>query len=671
MCEAQGCTEPLVQAPTGRPRHYCSTKCRKRANERKAPRSYSKALNQQRVSRADSEDGRASMRRPPERFLDEADDWVARLDAGAASQDDVAAEFDTSRANVSRWIAWMRDEMVTRAARAGWTAPTLIRLPSPDDPDYDAKLDEIVERFARFRGDFFQDEKGDPYQFPDHQRRWTRVFFHALATGGKQLVLSPPRHGKTALVAHICVFLICLVNPNIRILCVGGNEDIAAQTVAAILDLLENNERLIEAHAGPGGSFKPPNRSGKTWSQSKFTVGTRTVQGIKSPTMVAVGKGGKLLSRDADLIIGDDLDDPGSTYQPTARENTRHWFSVALSSRKTRSTAMFIIGSRQNVEDIYAHLLEAKGWGETAIVESAHNPECALDPDDVTIHTDCMLWRGNREVGYEWLLDEQHTYAATSGISTFRMVYLNQVGSDSTVIFNREDVEACRNWNRLLGDRSAVPARCDLIAGIDPAASGMQAAVLWAVDTEASKLYLLDLENERAGSIPHLVSIIRRWHADYGLMQWVYEANSQQLAWLSAREVVELRQTLGVRIREHTTGHNKNDNRYGVNSMAPWFEDQPGIGRRIDLPYGDVASRRATDMYVHQLRNYSPHNPTRGSGWKNDLVMAGWFPWESIKKRQQARLGEQSSPWERKRHNSYVAEFTAEAFRAPDFDFAA
>ncbi len=39
--------------------------------------------------------------------------------------------------------------------------------------------------------------------------------------------------------------------------------------------------------------------------------------------MVAVGKGGKILSRDCDLIIADDIEDHGTTIQPSAREQTR------------------------------------------------------------------------------------------------------------------------------------------------------------------------------------------------------------------------------------------------------------------------------------------------------------------------------------------------------------
>jgi hypothetical protein len=99
------------------------------------------------------------------------------------------------------------------------------------------------------------------------------------------MILSPPRHGKTDLLIHFVIWLICK-NPNIRILWVGGNEDIAKNAMGSVLDQLEFNELLIEEICGPGVKFKPKTKSAKSWSQSGFTVGTRTVTGIKSPTMV-------------------------------------------------------------------------------------------------------------------------------------------------------------------------------------------------------------------------------------------------------------------------------------------------------------------------------------------------------------------------------------------------
>ena len=152
---------------------------------------------------------------------------------------------------------------------------------------------------------------------------------------------------------------------------VGGNEDISKNSVSSVIDTLENNEKLKEDFCGPGGQFKPASRTGKSWSQNGFTVSTRTVSGIKSPTMIGIGRGGKILSRDCDIIIADDIEDHSSTMQPASRNNTKNWWTTTLGSRKEEHTAMVIIGSRQHPDDLYSALLENEAW-ET-IVEEAHD----------------------------------------------------------------------------------------------------------------------------------------------------------------------------------------------------------------------------------------------------------------------------------------------------------
>ena len=153
---------------------------------------------------------------------------------------------------------------------------------------------ESLKDFKEFRDRYFKTETGDLYETAEFHENWINNIVDAIENGKQQMILSPPRHGKTDLLTHFAVWQICK-NPNIRIMWVGGNEDIAKNAVGAVLDHLENNEQLNEEINGPGVKFQPKVRSGKSWSSGQFTIGTRTVTGIKSPTMVAVGKGGKIL----------------------------------------------------------------------------------------------------------------------------------------------------------------------------------------------------------------------------------------------------------------------------------------------------------------------------------------------------------------------------------------
>ena len=175
-----------------------------------------------------------------------------------------------------------------------------------------------------------------------------------------------------------------------------------------------------------------------TMTSTEFTVGTRTVPGIKSPTMVAVGKGGKILSRDCDLIIADDIEDHSSTMQPASRENTRNWWTTTLSSRKEEHTAMIVIGSRQHYDDLYSHLLDNESWETT--VEEAHDTACTKTDWNEEDHKDCMLWSSKRS--YKWLMDRKRAAETTGGRAIYEMVYLNVAIPEGLSLFSREEIEA-------------------------------------------------------------------------------------------------------------------------------------------------------------------------------------------------------------------------------------
>ena len=57
-----------------------------------------------------------------------------------------------------------------------------------------------------------------------------KVYSRNIENGGNLMILSPPRHGKTELLIHFAIWQICR-NPNVRIMWVGGNEDIAKNAV--------------------------------------------------------------------------------------------------------------------------------------------------------------------------------------------------------------------------------------------------------------------------------------------------------------------------------------------------------------------------------------------------------------------------------------------------------
>jgi hypothetical protein len=180
-------------------------------------------------------------------------------------------------------------------------------------------------------------------------------------------------------------------------------------------------------------------------------VNNVSIVGQKAPTMTAIGRQGKVLSRDVDFLIVDDLEDHDSTSLPSARTKTRNWWSTQLSSRKEEHTGLVVIGSRQHADDLYGWILagDSKIGGWRTIVNAAHDPDCELDPKDYDAHVDCMLFPEIRT--YRWLMEKktENEYLGTG--SNYEMVYLNAPVSESGMIFSVEVVEASKNLSRSIG----------------------------------------------------------------------------------------------------------------------------------------------------------------------------------------------------------------------------
>ena len=488
---------------------------------------------------------------------------------------------------------------------------------------------QSLQDFKDFRDRYFKTETGDLYETANFHEKWINNIVDAIENGKQQMILSPPRHGKTDLLTHFAVWQICK-NPNIRIMWVGGNEDIAKNSVGAVMDHLENNEQLNEEINGPGVKFQPKIRSGKSWSSGQFTIGTRTITGIKSPTMVAVGKGGKILSRDCDLIIADDIEDHGTTIQPSAREQTRQWWTTTLSSRKEEHTAVVVIGSRQHPEDLYNFLLENPEFEH--IVEEAHNTECTLPETEIEKHQDCMLWSSKRT--YKWLMSQKNNADTTGGRAIFEMVYLNKAFVEGITMFNSEDIDQCRDINRVVGH---IPAGTHLIAGLDPASTGYQACFLWAANPDTGQLYLVDIENEQGGGVIQAKKSIQKWYEKYGLSHWVIEENGFQKAIRQDEKIKDYCSRFGVYLEGHQTQKNKFDPIYGVGSMQQLFEQ-----KLINLPYGNTESETKSNIYRRQLIYFSSaaSKATKVKNYKSDVVMASWFPLKVIRRLGKERLAE-------------------------------
>ena len=597
ICSNKGCSNKFTARSNKK--IYCSDKCNRKAYYKR--KKQEEASTQMTVSRG-------------EHYEDYVKLYAEKVEKKLIQKQQVAKLLEVSNTIVTKMHEAYKVDKANLKKAEDWETPK--------------EALASLRKFEDFRDRYFKTETGEKYETADFHQKWINAILTAIDEGNEQMILSPPRHGKTDLLTHFAVWQICK-NPNVRIMWVGGNEEIAKNAVGSVLDHLEHNQKLIEDFCIPGQTFKPKNRSGKSWTAGQFTVATRTVTGIKSPTMVAVGKGGKILSRDSDLIIADDIEDHGTTIQPSAREQTRQWWTTTLSSRKEEHTAIVIIGSRQHPEDLYNFLLENPQMHK--IVEEAHSTECVKPETEFDEHTDCMLWESKRS--YKWLYSRLQAAETTGGKSIFEMVYLNKAFAEGIAMFDVEEIDNCRDANRVIGQ---VPAGVKLIAGLDPASTGYQAAFLWAVNTDTGKMYMIDIENQKGGGIIQARKTIKMWHEKYNLAHWVIEENGFQRAIRQDTELREYCARMGIYLEGHQTQKNKFDPIFGVGRMRELFKEQ-----LISLPYGSAESETKSNIYRRQLIYFSTGaSKQSGRNNKSDVVMASWFPMRVVRRLQKERLAE-------------------------------
>jgi predicted nucleic acid-binding Zn ribbon protein len=618
LCYAAGCHRPL---PKGRSK-FCSDRCSNRIAQQKkrAKKAGVEWTQEDDVLNIPSQKKNVSARRG--QVYDDIRESGLALEIFEKKNTitGVAKILGTTDAAVSMaYQAYMEDLSIEKD-KENWKLPQV--------------AEKTLQDFESFRERYFRTEQGIPYETPAFHKKWIEQIMETIESGNQHMILSPPRHGKTDLLIHFVIWLICN-NPNIRILWVGGNEDIAKNAIGSVLDQLEFNELLIEEICGPREKFKPKTKSAKSWSQSGFTVGTRTVTGIKSPTMVGIGRGGKILSRDCDIIIADDIEDHSSTMQPASRENTRNWWTTTLSSRKEEHTAMVVIGSRQHYDDIYSHLLENESW--TTTVEEAHDSACVKTDWNENDHNKCMLWGSKRT--YKWLMDRKRAAETTGGRAIYEMVYLNVAMPEGLALFSRDEIEECRDQKRDIGQ---IPKGTRLIAGLDPASTGYQAAFLWAYGPGDGIMYMVDMHNNLGGGIPEALNVIKDWWQKYNCSHWVIEENGFQKAIRQDKSIRDFASRHGIFLEGHETYSNKFDPVYGVTALRPAFQE-----KIINLPYMGFEAQEKVNLYTSQLVYFSSaKNKSKTVGTKTDIVMASWFPMRAIRRMQKERLAELATDYE-------------------------
>lgn len=180
-----------------------------------------------------------------------------------------------------------------------------------------------------------------------------------IASGGEQgngalIVEMPPQHGKTTMVSQLFPAWLLGKRPDSRVI-----------LTAYISDLAQENSRAVR-NIVTGEKFKAifGNRSAVDEaveiSEDATAVARWSLAEPHRGGVTAAGAGGGITGKPAELII---IDDPFKNREeaesPTERKKKLKWMTSSVLSRMRKGTAIILIHTRWNREDLIGEMLKA------------------------------------------------------------------------------------------------------------------------------------------------------------------------------------------------------------------------------------------------------------------------------------------------------------------------
>ena len=517
------------------------------------------------------------------------------------------------------------------------------RLGLRDKMFIEKDLSEIT--FAEFRDKFLKNKT-----FPHQQNlvdmietgkpSWLHpsMKYEPGLANNRILLNIPPNHAKSMTITIDYVTWQGCKNPNFRVLIVSQTQRLAADFLYAIKQRLTHPqyEELQSAYAA-GVGFKSKSAS---WQATRVTFGDELRESSeKDPNIEAVGIGGQIYGKRADMII---IDDAVTLSNANDFERQIKWLTQDVRSRLNPTGKLIVIGTRVASVDLYKELRNEDRYpggivpwsylAMPALLEIADKPEewVTLWPESDQPFDGQKEEERDSSTGFypRWNGRNLYNERQSMDASTWALIYQQQDISDDAAfdpVCVRGSIDGMRKSGRLTAGHPGHPRDLNgftYICGLDPAMVGDTAAICYAIDRATSKRYIVDAIKITRPSPAAIRNLIFDWTSLYGPSEWIVEKNAFQ-SFLTQDEGIKMHlASKGVQFKEHHTGSNKWDAGFGVASMATLFGTKQFDGKHhrdnlIHLPSDQTENIKAL---IEQLITWSP--TTKG---KTDMVMALWF----------------------------------------------
>ena len=451
------------------------------------------------------------------------------------------------------------------------------------------------------------------------------------------LINIPPNHAKSITITVDYITWQVARNPNFRVLIVSQTQRLASDFLYAIKQRLThpNYEALQQAYAA-GVGF---NSKSASWQATRITFGDELRDSSeKDPNIEAVGIGGQIYGKRADMIV---VDDAVTLSNANDFERQIKWLTQDVRSRLNPTGKLIIVGTRVAAVDLYKELRAEERYpgglvpwtylAMPALLDTAEKPEdwvtlwpASDAPFDGQLESD----KDKNGLYPRWSGRNLYNERQSMDTSTWALIYQQQDISDDAAfdpVCVRGSIDGMRKSGPLNMGWPGHPKDLNgfsFICGLDPAMIGDTAAICYAIDRATGKRYIVDAIKISRPSPAAIRDLIFQWTAMYSPSEWIVERNAFQ-SFLTQDEGIRMHlASRGTTLKEHHTGNNKWDSGFGVASMAPLFGTKQHDGKHhrdnlIHLPSDQTENVKAL---IEQLVTWSP--TTKG---KTDMVMALWF----------------------------------------------
>lgn len=470
-------------------------------------------------------------------------------------------------------------------------------------------LDELHVKEARERADAFteyvltHEETGDPIVNAPFHIEWHRFLDeHPLA-----VLIAPVEHAKTQQIAVGRALYMLGKFPNKRGAIISNTSGQAEKILSSIKQYIEHSDRLHKVFP----NLRPSEAPGLPWHGSAITVERNTI--AKDPSIQALGIGGGIVGSRLDWIILDDVLDFENTRTDEQVQKLLEWFDSTLFTRRTAGGVVWMIGTPWNKSDLIHTLAARPAWASKrySAVENPHDPPNAWRP----------IW-----FSLPRLLE---IYENTTP-HNFSRKYLCIVIDTATSRFKTGWIEQCKALGKgrtLLPRAPVTPSgkRLPCFTGVDLAGAkrkntgkkraGGALTVFFtiAVDQRGRRIVV----DVRGGNWtgPDIVTELYDIHARYDSMIVVEDNGTQQF-------LLQFATQGGIPVKEFTTGMNKYDETFGVESMA--IEMRSGLWV---IPSGETGQHLDPNVqrWLAECLAYQPNAHT------GDYLMASWFAREAAR----------------------------------------